>query len=213
MIKGKGHCFSAQTDQRIVFQLRECQSLAAQRSERFATDKNLPEGFQTDLLQGRFCCCWGGDYGEVDLAVFDGTNRLRCGVVVDLEPYVGIGHMEMLQSLQQINTQRSLAGTDGDAAVFQAGAFRKLLLCQLQLCHGCGNPGVEPFPLRSQADAAVCADEQRAPDLTFQTIHGAGNVRLAVAEYAGSLSQIAVFGNIIKNLIIFKINVHENLRF
>ena len=39
--------------------------------------------------------------------------------------------MEMLQPLQQINTQCSLAGTDGNAAMLQTGAIRKLLLCKL----------------------------------------------------------------------------------
>ena len=44
--------------------------------------------------------------------------------------------------------------------------------------------------------------------LLFQTVHSPGYIWLRASQCPGSLRETAIFGNIIKNFIVFKINVH-----
>ena len=129
-------------------------------------------------------------------------------MVVHLEPDAGVLGVEGLELFQQVDVQGGLAGADGDAAVFQAGAGGQLLLRHLHLGHGRRNVAVEVLPFRGQLDAAVGADEEGAVGLLLQAVHGPGHVGLAVAQGVGRPGEVLVLGHIIENLIVFKVDVH-----
>ena len=52
------------------------------------------------------------------------------------------------------------------------------------------------------------SDEEPAAKFIFQVVDGAGNCRLAGHQNTGSPGQVAVFGNIVKHFVVFKVQVH-----
>ena len=210
MVKLIGHGLLPQADEGVVFQVGQGQLLAGQGGVGQPSHQDLPEALEVDLFQGGLGVGGGGHHRKVDLPIAHRPHRLGGGVVVHLEPDAGVLGVEGLQLFQQVDVQGRLAGADGHAAVFQAGAGRQLLLRHLDLGHGGCNVLIQVLPFRRQLDAPVGADEQGAVGLLFQAVHGPGHVGLAVAQGVGRPGEVLVLGNIIEDLVVFKVDVHRS---
>ena len=207
-VKGAGHAFVAQGDQRIIVQLLQRKVLAGKGSKGPAAHKHLIKGLQLHHFQAAFHLGRGGDDGKIHLAVFHGLQSLRRGVVGDAQADAGIVRVEGAQLFCKVDVQRSFGSADADRTVFQRGAGAQLFFCILDLHRRRCNAGVKQFTLRGKGNAAVGADEQHAIQLAFQPVHRVGDVGLVVAQHPRGFGEILIFRDIIKDFVIFPVHIH-----
>ena len=119
--------------------------------------------------------------------------------------------MERPQLFREIDVQGRFRGADADGPMLQGGTGAQLFLRVLDLHCRRGNTGVEQLPLWRQGDTPVGADEEHAVELTFQPVHGVGDVGLVVAQHTGRLGEILIFCYIVKDFVVFPIHIHGEL--
>ena len=132
-------------------------------------------------------------------------------MVRDAQPDAGVLGVEVPQLFGEVDVQGRLGGADADGTVLQRGAGAQLLLGVLDLHRRRCNAGIEHLALRRQGHAPVGADEQHTVQLAFQPVHRVGDVGLVVAQHPRRLGEILVFCNIIEDLVVFPVHVHEML--
>ena len=137
------------------------------------------------------------------------VHRLGRRVVRDAQPDAGILGVERPQLLGQIDVQRRLRRTDADGAMLEGSAGAQFFLRVLYLHRRRGDAGVEHLALRRQGDAPVGAGKEHTVQLAFQPVHRVGDVGLVVAQHPRRLGEILVFCNIIEDLVVFPVYVHE----
>ena len=88
-------------------------------------------------------------------------------------------------------------------------AFQIVLLYLLDLHGGGRNARIERFTLGCQRNAAVRADKKHAVQLIFQFVHHVGDIGLVVAQHPCRLGKVLIFGDVVKNFVVFPIHVHR----
>ena len=130
-------------------------------------------------------------------------------MVGDAQPDAGVLGVELPQALGEVDIQRRFSGADADGTVLKGGAGAQLLFGVLDLHGGGRNARIERFTLGCQRNAAVRADKKHAVQLIFQFVHHVGDIGLVVAQHPRRLGEVLVFGDVIKNFVVFPIHVHR----
>ena len=207
-VEASGHALVAKGDERVGAELLQRQAAVGQRAEAVSSHEDLIKGLQLHRFQARLGLCRGGDDGKIHLAVFHRLHRLRGGVVGDAQADAGVLGVEGPQLLREVDVQGRLGGADADGAVLQGGGGAQLRLGILDLHRRRRNAGVEQLPLGREGHAPVGADEEHAVELAFQPVHGVGDVGLIVAQHPRRLGKVLVFGNVVKDFVVFPIHIH-----
>lgn len=118
--------------------------------------------------------------------------------------------MEGTQFFQQINIQRRLARSNGNAAMLQSAAGLQFFLRKLKLFHSRSHPDIQPFSFWGQPHSPIGPDKQRTANLLLQKVDCPGDIGLSISQRPGRPGKILIFGHIIKNTVIFKIDIHNS---
>ena len=137
-----------------------------------------------------------------------GGDGLRRGMVADAQMHARMARTELPQHRQQQTAQRALARGEKHAPVLERPVLRDGGLPCLDLSKGHADVPVERLALRRQDQAAVRPGEERAAQLRFQRFDRTGEIRLAVLQQRRRLRQIAALRGVVKDPVIFVVDIH-----
>ena len=195
----------------IICQLRQLHRLPGQAGQSRAHHGHLVNFHQGDGTKGLGNGRRGCDHCQVRhprLHIPDGGGG---GIVHQLDMNAGIAAAEHLQHRQQHGMQGNLCGGDTQNAPVQALTLGNFLLCGIQLLHCHRHMAVQRLPLGGEVHLSVGPEKQGAAQLPLQIPNGAGDIGLAVQQGIRRLGKALEFGNMVKNAVIFVVDIHQQL--
>lgn len=176
----------------------------------FAADEDLLERFDV----GRFERI--GDFkgrrndGKIDKALFKCFYTLRSRMVIYTDPDTGMLGFKTLENRKHENMQRDLTNGYRDTSALKEPVGPDLVLSLFDLLICRFNMREKLLTFRRQCHALLGPDEKAAAQVGLEHVDHTGDIRLVVMKKTGRLREAPVFADIIEDLIVFPIAVHNS---
>ena len=197
-------------NERILRDVLEGMLLSGKRTVRLSADEDLLERFDV----GRFERI--GDFqgrrndGKIHKALFKCFYTLRSRMVIYTDPDTGMLGFKTLENRKHENMQRDLTDGYRDTSALKEPVGPDLVLSLFDLLICRFNMREKLLAFRRQCHALLGPDEKAAAQVGLEHVDHTGDIRLVVMKKTGSLCEAPVFADIIEDLIVFPIAVHNS---
>ena len=131
-------------------------------------------------------------------------------MVIYTDPDTGMLGFKTLENRKHENMQRDLTDGYRDTSALKEPVGPDLVLSLFDLLICRFNMREKLLAFRRQCHALLGTDEKAAAQVGLEHVDHTGDIRLVVMKKTGSLCEAPVFADIIEDLIVFPIAVHNS---
>lgn len=197
-------------NERILRDVLEGMLLSGKRTVRLSADEDLLERFDVGCFERI------GDFqgrrndGKIDKALFQCFYTLRSRMVIYADPDTGMLGFETLENRKHEDVKCDLTDGYRDTSALKEPVGPDLVFSLFDLLICRFNMREKPFAFRRQCHAFLGPDEQAAAQVGLEHVDHTGDIRLVVVKKAGRLCEASVLADVIEDLIVFPVAVHNS---